>query len=65
MSNTTTPPVRLLYSPAEAATLLGLSRSYVYDLMARGDLGSVKAGACRRIPHAELEAYVAGLPVAS
>ena len=35
----------------EAAEFLGLSRSYIYDLMDRGELRYVKVGRSRRIPH--------------
>ena len=49
---------RILYRPAEAAESLGLSRTRVYQLMRAGELGSVKVGASRRIPAADLEAFV-------
>lgn len=35
----------------EAAEFLGLSRSYIYKLMDRGELAYVKVGRSRRIPH--------------
>jgi excisionase family DNA binding protein len=40
---------RLLYRPPEAAQALGLSISGVYELLASGELESVKIGASRRI----------------
>lgn len=49
---------RLLYTPAEAGERLRLGRTTVYELMARGDLPSVRIGASRRIRRADLEAYV-------
>jgi excisionase family DNA binding protein len=35
----------------EVARFLGLSRSYIYELMERGELVYVKVGRSRRIPH--------------
>jgi excisionase family DNA binding protein len=53
--------VPLLYKPEEAADLLRLSRTRVYDLMRRGEIRSVKIGGLRRIPASDLIDYVAGL----
>jgi excisionase family DNA binding protein len=36
--------VRLVYTVAEAAALLGLGRSTAYDLIARGELTAVRVG---------------------
>lgn len=41
---------RLLLTPAEAADVLSISRTTVYELLNRGVLRSIKLGACRRIP---------------
>ena len=41
---------KLLYTPAEAAHALGVSRSTLYVLMANGDVPSVRIGSSRRIP---------------
>jgi excisionase family DNA binding protein len=49
---------KLLLTPTEAAELLGLGRSTVYELLAAGDLESVQIGRARRIPGAALVAYV-------
>jgi excisionase family DNA binding protein len=49
---------RLLYRPQEVARMLGLGRTKIYALMARGELSSVKVGAARRIPAADVEQYV-------
>jgi excisionase family DNA binding protein len=49
---------RLLYRPQEVARMLGLGRTNVYALMARGELSSVKVGAARRIPAADVEQFV-------
>ena len=50
---------RLLLRPEEGAEALGLSRARLYELMADGELKSIKVGRCRRIPLAELESWVA------
>jgi len=54
----------LLYRPEEAAEVLSLSRTTVYELMSSGTIASVKIGRSRRISHEALEQYVAGLAVA-
>jgi excisionase family DNA binding protein len=51
----------LLLRPPEAAALLGISRSKLYDLLKAGDLRSVTIDAARRIPFADLVDYVEGL----
>lgn len=53
---------KLLVDVDDAAEVLSLSRSTVYDLMAAGRLPSVYVGRSRRIPWAALEAFVAALP---
>jgi excisionase family DNA binding protein len=52
---------KLLLTPAEAAELLAVSRSTVYELLAAGVLESVHIGRSRRIPRDALDAYVTGL----
>jgi excisionase family DNA binding protein len=47
-----------LLRPAEAAKLLGLSRSRVYELIACGELPSLTIGASRRIRRDELWAWL-------
>jgi len=56
---------RLLFRPEEAATVLGLGRSTVYQLMASGALRSVKVGGSRRVSATALADFVAGLEMAS
>ena len=51
---------QLLSIPA-AASILGVGRSTVYELMSRGELRTVKIGRCRRVPRATLTAFVDGL----
>ena len=52
---------KLLLTPEEAAKLLGVGRSRVYDLMRAHVLLSVKIGRSRRIPAASLHDYVPAL----
>jgi len=50
---------RLALTPDEVARCLGISRSMVYDLMARGELPSFKIGVNRRISVAALTRWIA------
>ncbi len=52
---------KLLLKPEEAAEILSIGRSKVYELMGTGELASVRIGACRRIPAESLSEFVAGL----
>jgi excisionase family DNA binding protein len=49
---------RLLLRPAEAAEVLGVSRSKLYELMASGTLPTVRLGKCVRVSRVELELWV-------
>jgi excisionase family DNA binding protein len=56
---TATPQIEpLLVRVEEAARILSLSRSTIYEMMDRGELQSVRCGAARRIPLAALRAWV-------
>jgi excisionase family DNA binding protein len=48
----------LLVRVEEAARLLSLSRSTIYEMLDRGELPSLRCGAARRIPLAALRAWV-------
>jgi len=52
---------RLLYRVGEAAEMLGISRSKAWELVARGEIDSVKIDGARRIAPTALKAYVARL----
>lgn len=52
---------KLLLKPEEAAEILSIGRSKVYELIGTGELASVRIGACRRIPAEALSDFVAGL----
>ena len=49
----------LLVRVEEAARLLSLGRSTVYEMIAGGELRSVKCGSARRIPVAALQQWIA------
>jgi excisionase family DNA binding protein len=48
----------LLVRPAEAALLLGISRSKLYELLAAGEIPAIKIGRSVRIPVIALEAWI-------
>ena len=48
----------LLYTPAEAARALKMSRSKVYQMIRAGEIPSVKIGDSRRVPVNELNAWI-------
>ena len=49
----------LLIQIEDAARILSLSRSTIYEMMDRGELPSVRRGAARRIPVAALHEWIA------
>ncbi len=49
---------RLLFRVGEAAEMLGIGRSKTWELVARGDLESLKIDGSRRITRSAIEAYV-------
>ncbi|MDQ2727592.1 MAG: helix-turn-helix domain-containing protein [Actinomycetota bacterium] len=51
-----------LLTVRQAATALGVGASTVHQLIRTGDLGSRKIGGSRRIPVADLDAFIARLP---
>jgi len=53
-----TPDDRLVYTVAEAAKLLGISRAFAYELVARGELPVIRLGRRRLVPKAALLALV-------
>ena len=44
------PVERLLHRPAEAAVAIGVSRSRMYELIASGEIPSVRVGGTLRVP---------------
>jgi excisionase family DNA binding protein len=51
----------ILLTPAEAAEFLRISRSKLYELIARGAITSVKIDRCRRFRQSDLDLFVRGL----
>jgi excisionase family DNA binding protein len=49
---------KLLLTPEDAAAVLSIGRSKLYELIAAGTLETVAIGACRRIPQAALDDFV-------
>jgi excisionase family DNA binding protein len=50
-----------LYRPEAAAQALGISRSTFFELIAAGQIETVKIGRSRRVPAQAIEDYVARL----
>lgn len=50
---------KLLLRPVEAAEAIGIGRSKVYELIASGELPSVRIGASVRVPVEALRAWIA------
>jgi len=48
----------LLMKPAEVMQALGIGRSLTYQLIASGELPSVRLGRCVRVPRVSLEQWV-------
>jgi excisionase family DNA binding protein len=51
---------RLVLTVAEAAELLGISRALAYELVARGELPSIRLGRRIVVPRVKLAALVVG-----
>ncbi|MGQ0631496.1 MAG: excisionase family DNA-binding protein [Sporichthyaceae bacterium] len=52
---------RLLLTVEEAGAAIGVGRSLMYELIANGDLQTVRVGRLRRIRPEALQEYVTGL----
>ena len=50
---------KLCLTPREAAAVLSIGLTTLYDLLNRGKLASISIGRARRIPLSSLKAYVA------
>jgi excisionase family DNA binding protein len=51
-------PEALLVNVREAAKMLGIGRSKLYELIAAGEIASIRIGAVRRVVVADLTAYI-------
>ena len=57
---------RLEYTVAEAGALLGISRAFAYELVARGELPVIRLGRRRLVPKVALLALIeADRPIAA
>lgn len=52
------PRPKVLLSVDEAAAALSMGRTFVYELLTRGEIVSIKIGRRRRIPVSALQAFV-------
>ncbi|MBA2669255.1 MAG: helix-turn-helix domain-containing protein [Gemmatimonadetes bacterium] len=50
---------KLLLRPVEAAEVIGIGRSKVYELLASGELPSIRIGGCIRVPVEALREWIA------
>ncbi len=51
----------MLFTPVQAAKIMGVSRSHVYVLMNQGRLHSVNIGRCRRITTHQMKDFIESL----
>jgi excisionase family DNA binding protein len=54
----TLPEEPLLYSIEQAAALLGIGRTFMYQLVTTGEIDSVKVGKRRKVPRDAVTAYI-------
>lgn len=59
------PEPELLLTAAEAAAVLKIGRSKLYELVARGAITSVKLDRCRRFRRSDLDRFIRALPAAA
>ena len=52
---------KILLTVPQAADRLGIGRSFLYGLLMRGEVASVRLGRARRIPTQALDQYIANL----
>jgi excisionase family DNA binding protein len=48
-----------LLTPLEAAKLLGIGRSHLYEMMARSEIPSLRIGRLRRIRASDIDDFIA------
>jgi excisionase family DNA binding protein len=51
-------PGQILYSVEEAAGLLGIGRTFMFHLLATGEIDSLKIGRLRKIPRDAIDGYI-------
>lgn len=52
-------PTPRAHRPEDAAKIVGVSRAFIYKLIASGELESFKLGRCRRISDSAIERLIA------
>jgi excisionase family DNA binding protein len=50
--------VPILFTPKQAASVLSISRSSLYNLLRSGELGSIRIGRSRRIAQAHMNKFI-------
>ena len=58
IANRPSGPGQLLYSVEEAAGLIGIGRTFMFHLLATGEIDSLKIGRRRKIPHDAIDGYI-------
>lgn len=58
------PQLPILYTPAQTARIMGISRSQVYNLMNSGELNSIHIGRSRRIANTHVEQFIQSMEMA-
>ena len=58
MASSLSGPGQLLYSVEEAASLLGIGRTFMFHLLATGEIDSLKIGRRRKIPRDAIDGYI-------
>jgi excisionase family DNA binding protein len=58
MTATNAMVIAILLRPEEAGRILGFSRSKIYQLLASGELPSIRAGKSVRVPRLALEKWI-------
>ncbi len=56
------PDERRVFSVVEAAAILGISRSKLYQFIAAGEIRSIRIGRLRKIPVAAIDEFIASRP---
>lgn len=49
---------KMLLKPSEVTKVLNIGRSLVYELIAQGQIPSIRLGRCIRVPSASLEKWI-------
>jgi excisionase family DNA binding protein len=51
-------PSQLLYSVEEAAGMIGIGRTFMFHLLATGEIDSLKIGRRRKVPRDAIDDYI-------